>query len=321
MKNEVLNHTEQLQAEPRSTETLAATGGVALLEMAEVIPTYGIVEISNMHDAAGVALINPDFIGHAPPGVYEGMNRKVTLVPDAEQRVSSIDISQDNPFSYLRKIHPRTIEATGLLTQMGFTFEESTVVAIPTPRTIVERASSLGVDISLVRQGSIDSNTYLQTFAEGKYPVSVSSEEYFAHDIEDDHLTAVILGGEALKESLSRVAARALATNSSEKIANATDQIDIFTSALRVVLGDTHTVSEHSGLDLVAFSMRMALHSAQKLGITKKEFDNILDAVVANGAKFGLVPPESTAQGMRDELSHTEHDRSLRRKYETLRND
>lgn len=124
-----------------------------------------------------------------------------------------------------------------LMRELGFVVESndddvSTITAAPTPDTLYRSAQEFGVDIQFFTNPDtmyIKGPDYLKAFADKKYPVSFG---HYKHDIEDDHLTGVVLGGEPLKSALSEVATAALA-GGDKAVRQTTDGIDIFTNMLR----------------------------------------------------------------------------------------
>jgi hypothetical protein len=153
-----------------------------------------------------------------------------------------------------------------LLSDLGYEVaEDGRITGVPIPETIRMNAMALGVDIELLDIGKIDGNTYVQTIARRKYPLAVGDEGYFIHDSTDDHLTAVVLGGEVLKDMLCAAATRALDRDSCTEAA---EQIDKFTSNLGGML------YVHKGL--ISRGYEGLLDAGLKLGFSQGEIDELV---------------------------------------------
>lgn len=137
------------------------------------------------------------------------------------------------------RIEPGTSE---LMTALGYVVAKNgggydTIAAVPTPETVKKAAAEQGVEIEFFPEhGYIPGSKYLTAFKEGKYPASSGKSVQYKHDIEDDHLTAMVLGGEPLKEALSTAATAALETNDDSTINTISQSIDTFTATLRAVI-------------------------------------------------------------------------------------
>lgn len=94
----------------------------------------------------------------------------------------------------------------------------------PTPETLRKAAAEYGVEVVFFDEKEIRSPEYLTAISEDKYPMSY---DYYDHDIGDDHITAFLLGGEQLKDNLSRVAQDALELDRTEQD-RITAEIDTF---------------------------------------------------------------------------------------------
>lgn len=151
---------------------------------------------------------------------------------------------------------------------------------VPTPNTLQKNARKLGVEIEYFSdQGLIESQDYLRAFAEGKYPVSTGTAKYYTHDTQDDHLTAMVLGGETLRSALQAVAAEALAEGMElDEYANA---IDMFTADLRGAVAPTFN-DRHKRFD---HELR---YVGRGLGLDETTIDMILEAAKAKGREFGM---------------------------------
>jgi hypothetical protein len=92
-----------------------------------------------------------------------------------------------------------------LLEAMDILVEGNQIIALPTPNTFKAAMAEQGVEVKFIGDTDgekISGKEYLQTFGEGAYPVGT---RLYKHDIEDDHATAMVLGGTPLRDGLQRV--------------------------------------------------------------------------------------------------------------------
>jgi len=169
-----------------------------------------------------------------------------------------------------------------LLQALGYEFatDESDpyIFGVPTPETLRKAAAEYGVEVEFFDEKEIRSPDYLAVIAKDKYPVSYA---YFDHDIGDDHITAFLLGGGLLKDSLSRVAQDALQLDRTEQD-RVTAEIDTFTGLYRLAIAvgvDNPVDSTHTG--------RQRVHEAgQRIGLTETEINKLLQVGVAKAEQF-----------------------------------
>jgi hypothetical protein len=184
-------------------------------------------------------------------------------------------------------LQPGTAE---LMTDLGYVVDSldgnPTITAVPTPDTVQRSAAALGVDIKFFpNEGIIPGRDYLQAFADGKYPVSTGSASYYKHDIGDDHLTALAIGGEPLKSALISAATAALEKDDAAVDA-AANYVDKMTAILRTVVAPhTRIADEHFGTE----KGRASFHDkAADLGISPEVADEIIATAQENGRKYNM---------------------------------
>jgi hypothetical protein len=170
-------------------------------------------------------------------------------------------------------------DGEALMAELGYVVGEETghkrVVAYPTPETVKAAAASFGIVIhEFPALGEIPPALFLQAYADGEYPISTGEHEYYLHDIEDGHLTALILGGEPLKRALKEAAHGALVKGDEESINKCTREIDNLTDFLESTL-----------IDPLSFQASY-LGMAQRLGISPISAQEILATAQANQRKF-----------------------------------
>jgi len=194
-------------------------------------------------------------------------------------------------------------DALGLMQALGFDVESAadgrdpSITGVPTPETIKAAAGLLGVEIQLLPEtNSISGTDYLRAFADGKYPVSTKEYHYYIHDIGDDHLPAMVLGGEPLKLALAEVAARAITEpHEPDNIDVAASAIDSFTFVLRVLVLRPqiilHRTVDGQRLDdgnSLENARRTLIEVGEELGLTAEKTQEILQNAQETGRTMGL---------------------------------
>lgn len=194
--------------------------------------------------------VNPGTLDELPPGKYFIIGDDPTIKDDPISETSShvevsLEIVAYNDGKYLSKknqigrIKPQCqAQARPLLEQAGFVFLDDDTL-IPTPLTVQKKMREKGVEVELMENtGHIPSAEYVHSYRQGKYPIATGEESYYQHDIEDDHITGIVLGGPELMQAIS-VALETVITQdgtplvSDEIIGKTANGIDRFTSALR----------------------------------------------------------------------------------------
>lgn len=178
-------------------------------------------------------------------------------------------------------------DSTRLMEALGYRIAdqngEVVVDGVPTPATVKEAARKLGVDIHFFEDADIiPGDQYLGVIAAGKYPASYGE---YKHDIEDDHLTAVVLGAEPLRDALAQVASASL-KGEGLPVNQAALRIDQLTAVLRAV------ISSHSEFQGEEFGTQKGRQSfmvrAAEIGIAHDQADAILRTAQANAKAYGL---------------------------------
>jgi hypothetical protein len=219
-----------------------------------------------------------DFRVSHPDG-YEDYDRKVIVTEDADGKY----INRVGDMGLIKNYG----HTEGLVTALGFKFDRSGYIpqpeAVPSPATLQKNAAELGVDIKFFAdQKLIAGKDYLETFVEDKFPISTASAEYYLHDSRDDHLTAVVLGGEPLKKALHDSAQQALETGLDADVRAA--GIDDFTAYLRGTVSPT--MNNHNELNPYGFNTLLA--SGKSIGLDETAVRGIYDAARENASKWGM---------------------------------
>jgi hypothetical protein len=218
----------------------------------------------------------------------EPINKEITIFDTENGKAIGVDVIRANI-----ELSP---EVTNIMKDLGFIFEQrindysgeqyDKLVAIPTPETIKKMSLALGVDVELFPEDSLISpQSYVRAFSEGKYPIASGSETYFIHDIQDDHITGVVLGGELLRDALVEVSSAVLSTENEEMIGHMAGRIDVFTNTLRSVIADGGTLGEAYGIE----SGRGTLYkSGKKVGLSADTIESILLVAQERAKSFGI---------------------------------
>lgn len=157
------------------------------------------------------------------------------------------------------------------------------IAAVPTPETIQKAAHDLGVEVHVFLDDRpyVDGRDYLDSFAKGEYPIGK-----YPHDVEDDHITAMVLGGKPLKDALSVASEDVLLTGDENAIKLAAGTIDKFTAQLRGIISD-HT--QLRGETYGRQQGRATLHEyGAKLRIPPEVVEEILATAQENARGFGM---------------------------------
>jgi hypothetical protein len=182
--------------------------------------------------------------------------------------------------------------ASGLMEQLGFVVspEGKWASESPTPDTFRSKAAALGVDVRFFPDFNlVPAHEYLDTFKNGQYPVALGSGEYYAHDTSDDHITAMVFGGEELKDTLAAAAIRALETGDDALVSDAAAEIDHYTAALRGVINPHGLDTEGPRAEFMAANGRKTFHRiGSRLGISPESSDRILTLAQARARQYGI---------------------------------
>ena len=182
-------------------------------------------------------------------------------------------------------------DAGQLVQVVGFDVSEANsgvfISGIPTPETVKSACSLVGVDVRLMPEfKTIPGEDYLGAFAAEQYPVATADENSYAHDIEDDHITAMVLGGEPLKKALATAAKEALSTGDQNMIKKRTYEIDNFTATLRGVVSDcVSLLGEAYGSEMGRATL---IKSGQAMGLEPETVEEILATAQESGRALGL---------------------------------
>jgi hypothetical protein len=219
-------------------------------------------------------LSSGEWLAHRAINVYETTYGKAVGI-EAFGLADVGDITSIGPDEKIKS-------SEGILVDLGFVVssndEADTIASIsgvPTSETLKHAANLLGVEIDLIRGVKvIPPSRYLSAFADRKYPVALGDEEAYLHDIGPDHLPALIVGGEKIKDVLSEVATKALRSNNQVTIEYVTGRIDYFTSTLSsIVFGS-------SAKD------KLLVQAGKELGISGEDVDSIITTAKNNGVKY-----------------------------------
>lgn len=227
--------------------------------------------------------LRPSALDDLPVGSYR-INHPSS--PD-EDFARKIILTEDEHGKYVNFVSTGLFENLGsslrLMEMLGYKFpRDSSELQVPTPETLRARAAELGVDITLLPdEDHIDNVTYLQVFAAGSYPVATGDAEYYTHDTQDDHLTAVVLGAEPLRDALQGAAQFALEKDTDHQNRYAAG-IDHFTAYLRGVVSPTYNSMPYP------YTEKTLRTAGQEIGLTDEDVTDILETARANARSYGM---------------------------------
>ena len=225
--------------------------------------------------------------GGAEKGTNGEISEEIRRI-EVRENESGMTILCDPPLGNI----PVERDALELMQALGFDVSWGVggrpIAGVPTPETIKAAAALLGVEIQLFPEtNSISGPDYLRAFADGKYPVSTKSYYYYRHDIGDNHITAMVLGGEPLKQALAEVATRVLAgTHELGNIDGTASAIDAFTAALRAVVSETELSFKEAYRSQSGRST--LIKRGEALGLTAEKTQEILEHAQEMGRTMGL---------------------------------
>ncbi len=184
-----------------------------------------------------------------------------------------------------------TLGAEPLLELVGFAFTEKGTL-VPTPITVQRHLKDAGVEAELFADtGVITPEDYVRSFRGGKYPISTGEEAYYAHDISDDHVTGVILGGELFRDSLSKALEHVFSEDgtlqiSTEELGALAEGIDRFTQTLRAVTTySAITLGEPYGKEK---GRQLLMRNGVTIGFDSDTVSQILEASQKRALDLGL---------------------------------
>lgn len=219
-------------------------------------------------------------------GQLKPATRKIQVFQGEKGKViDSLDGGQEKVYHY----------AKNLMLALGYVLSDKPeeddyywCSGTPTPETVQSAAKLLGVEIRFFSNfpNEIDGEPYLQSYADGCYPASKNNTTWYTHDIEDDHLTIVVLGGDKLRDALQIVASDALSINDSERVKDTAGRLDRFTECLRLA------TSENPRFESEAFNEENCMETLYtrgfELGLDAKTIEELLAECQKNAKIFGM---------------------------------
>ena len=241
--------------------------------------------------------INPGKLDDLPEGNYF---IKGTNPANGNPVNKSMEIVLNNDGKYLpagyhhqfgNLVPEYTLGAEPLLELVGFAFTEQGTL-VPTPITVQRHLKDAGVEAELFADtGVITPEDYVRSFRNGKYPISTGEEAYYAHDISDDHVTGVILGGELFRGSLSKALEHVFSEDgtlqiSTEELGTLAEGIDRFTQTLRAVSTySAITLGEPYGKEK---GRQLLMRNGVTIGFDSDTVSQILEASQKRALELGL---------------------------------
>ena len=264
--------------------------GVQLIE-----PEGGLISSARLIPKDFDALSPGKYVVHggAERGTFGEISEGIRRIEVRENESGKTILNES--FSYGGQISVSE-DALGLMQEIGYDIGSvwisrvPNITGVPTPETLKAAAGLMGVEIQFFpKVGVISDIDYLRAFADGKYPVSTKEELQYMHDIQDDHITAMVLGGEPLKLALAEVASRAIADarrplRRNRSTGDTASMIDTFTAILRAVVSrgttDVPFILERGRSTLIK--------RGEALGLTAEKTQEILEHAQEIGRTMGL---------------------------------
>lgn len=180
-----------------------------------------------------------------------------------------------------------------LFEKMGYKVDgPMSIAGYPRPDVVVACAKNFGVDVEIVDgHAIIPSNVYVAAFAKAHYPVATGSYDMYRHDIDDDHFSAVLLGGSAMMRELQRYAAEVLSRDDEALTAGAAGVIDQFTSKFRDCIGDSFTRQECEYS--IQAQMPQLRRLAAQMNISPGCLEDMLECARQEAAALGMDIPHT----------------------------
>lgn len=173
------------------------------------------------------------------------------------------------------------------LERLGYIFVNGQAYA-PSPETFKAFCAKQGIEVEIFPDRSkLKAPEYLEAFAQGRYPVG-ALDSYYSHDIQDDHITALLIGGPDLQNAIKEALQLSLADPSTE-VDDLTLSIDSFTNAFRSVVLPYGTLGEAYGKES---GRRTLKKEAGRVGIAPDKIDQLVAIAQQRARQFGLTPKD-----------------------------
>ncbi len=173
------------------------------------------------------------------------------------------------------------------LERLGYIFVNGQVYA-PSPATFKAFCGQQGVDVEIFPDKSeLKAEEYLKAYSEGKYPIG-ALDSYYSHDIQDDHITALLVGGPELQRSIQDAVIFKLKHPGTVK-EDLTQYMDEFTNTFRSVILPHGSLGAAYGKES---GRRTIKDYGEKIGISPEEIDKLIAIAQQRARDFGLEPKE-----------------------------
>jgi hypothetical protein len=174
------------------------------------------------------------------------------------------------------------------LENLGYLFINNQIYA-PTPETFKAFCAKHGVDVEIHRSKTrLKYPEYLKAYIEKKYPIGALDSNSYSHDIQDDHITAIIIGGPELQKTISK-SIRCILEAGTQSPENLCINLDSFTAHFRVILLNDISKNQKYGKE----KGRQTLYEvANLLQISPERVDELISIAQQRSINFGLQPKE-----------------------------
>ena len=175
----------------------------------------------------------------------------------------------------------------GFLERLGYLFVNGQVYA-PSPQTFKRYCEQEGIAVKIMEdEDEIPPEKYIESFMRRTYPVGAKEMILYRHDIADDHITAILLGGRELQDAIAESVER-LITEGGIPVKDIAGEIDEFTNIFRhVILPPSEEYSDSPAYD--KYRVRNFLKESGLL-IPPERVDELIVVAQERARNFGLEP-------------------------------
>lgn len=187
---------------------------------------------------------------------------------------------------------PEQSPMTVFMERLGYMFVNNHVYA-PSPQTFKKYLEQEGIKVEFFEdEDEISAEEFVDAYARGSYPVGAKEMNYYRHDISDDHVVALMLGGEELQRTLAHYVK--LARDKGEiSLGDLTNEIDNFTSIFKfAVLPPSASASDYPGYSLSSLHAKNVRNGLKgfSLSIPDEKIDDLIAIAQQRAHDFGLKP-------------------------------
>jgi hypothetical protein len=173
------------------------------------------------------------------------------------------------------------------LETIGYIFVNDQVYA-PSPETLKAFCAKHGIEVEIHKDKSkLEHPEYLKAYRAGKYPIG-ALDKFYSHDIQDDHITALIIGGAELQKTIATSVENLLRLQKFTP-KDLSSLLDAFTATFRSVILPYGTEGEAYGKEGGRTTLKFY---GDKLNIQPEVMDELILIAQQRAIGFGMQPKE-----------------------------